>query len=128
MNRIAAILFMISTIYANSYAQVVSDALLLSEKLQPSTARSAAVGGALGALGGDLSTLFSNPAGIAVDRSSECTLSPGMQFGNIRTTFLADSALPSSKSNRTGFNFGGAGFIFAPEMGGNDWKNINFGL
>lgn len=128
MNRIAAILFMISTIYANSYAQVVSDALLLSEKLQPSTARSAAVGGALGALGGDMSTLFSNPAGIAVYRSSEFTLSPGMQFGNIRTTFLADSALPSSKSSRTGFNFGGAGFIFAPEMSGGDWKNVNFGL
>ena len=128
MNRIIATLFLMSGIYLSSTAQVVTDALLFSERLQPSSARSAAVGGALGALGGDISTLFNNPAGIAVYRSSEFTLSPGMQFTNIQTTFVADSTRPSSKNSRIGFNFGGAGFIFAPEMSGSEWKNVNFGV
>ena len=128
MNRIIATLLLMSGIYSSSFAQVVSDALLFSERLQPVTARSAAVGGALGALGGDMSTLFNNPAGIAIYRSSEFTLSPGMQFTNIKTTFLADSTLPSSRNSRIGFNFGGAGLIFAPELGGGDWKNVNFGV
>lgn len=46
------------------------------------TARFVAVGGAMGALGGDASTVAYNPAGIGVYRSSELTLSGNIHWNN----------------------------------------------
>ncbi|MBE6304785.1 MAG: hypothetical protein E7082_02515 [Bacteroidales bacterium] len=52
-------------------AQGAIDAFKLSEMELRGTARYLGMGGAFGALGGDLSTLNQNPAGIGVYRSSE---------------------------------------------------------
>jgi hypothetical protein len=58
-------------------AQTHADALRYSQHyLSGTTARSVGMGGAFGALGGDFSTLSTNPAGIAVYRGSELTFSP----------------------------------------------------
>lgn len=109
------------------HAQMSSDALLLSEHAHFTTARSMSVGGAMGALGGDISSMFNNPAGLGIYRSSEFQISPGLQFSGIRTTFVSDSLLPLAVNNRTGIYFGSIGFVYAEEMSG-DWKNVNFGL
>jgi hypothetical protein len=85
------------------------------------------VGGAMGALGGDMSSMFNNPAGLGIYRSSEFQISPGLQFSGIRTSFVSDSLLPESRSNRTGIYFGSIGFVYSEELTG-DWKNVNFGL
>ena len=52
-------------------AQSAVDAYQLSQTEQRGTARFMAMGGAFTALGGDLSTLNQNPAGIGVYRRSE---------------------------------------------------------
>ncbi len=52
-------------------AQGATDAFTLSQNELRGTARYLSMGGAFGALGGDLSTLNQNPAGIGVYRSSE---------------------------------------------------------
>jgi hypothetical protein len=115
------------TAFAAVEAQVSSDALLLSEHAHFTTARSLGVGGAMGALGGDMSSMFNNPAGLGIYRSSEFQISPGLQFLGIRSTFVSDTLLPLSVNNRTGIYFGGIGFVYSEELTG-DWKNVNFGL
>lgn len=65
-------------------AQSEDDALRFSQTYQQGTARSAAMGGAFGALGGDLSVLSTNPAGMSIYKDGEFSFTPC--FGNINTT------------------------------------------
>ena len=55
-------------------AQYAEDALRFSQIYYQGTARSMAVGGAFGALGGDLSVLSTNPGGIADFRNTKLYL------------------------------------------------------
>lgn len=108
-------------------AQMTSDVLLISEQAHFTTARSLGVAGAMGALGGDMSSMFNNPAGLGIYRSSEFQISPGLQFLGIRSTFVSDTLRPLALNNRTGIYFGGIGFVYSEELTG-DWKNVNFGV
>ena len=56
-------------------AQSAIDAYQLSQSDLKGTARFVSMAGAFGALGGDISTLNQNPAGIGVYRSNEIGLS-----------------------------------------------------
>lgn len=69
-------------------AQGATDAFRLSQTQLRGTARYLSMGGAFGALGGDLSTLNQNPAGIGVYRSSEigATLDVDMQRFTMQNT------------------------------------------
>jgi len=57
-------------------AQNVDDALRYSQIFYGGTARFMSMGGAFTALGGDISSLSQNPAGLGVFRSSEITVTP----------------------------------------------------
>lgn len=61
----------ISCMSAGAFAQSAIDAYRFSQPDLRGTARFMGMGGAFGALGGDLSTLSQNPAGIGVYRSNE---------------------------------------------------------
>lgn len=63
-------------------AQSVDDVMLISRDKLSGTSRSIALGGAMGAIGGDFTSLSVNPAGIAVYRTSEFSLSQGLTFNN----------------------------------------------
>lgn len=100
-------------------AQGAMDAYQLAQPDMKGTARFMGMGGAFGALGGDLSTLNQNPAGIGVYRSSEIgitldvdmqsteTSSQGMSmskdqtrvycnnFGYVGTSMLSSSVMPT---------------------------------
>ncbi len=65
-------------------AQNVEDALRYSQVFYGGTARFMSMGGAFTALGGDLSSLSQNPAGLGVFRSSELTITP--QLFHIKST------------------------------------------
>jgi len=60
-----------------SSAQNELDALRYSQVFHGSTARSTAMGGAFGALGGDYSCLSTNPAGLGIYRKSDFSFSLG---------------------------------------------------
>lgn len=62
--------------------QTFYDALIGSQQEVNGTARFMAVGGAMGALGGDASTVSFNPAGIGVYRSSEITITGNLHWTN----------------------------------------------
>src|SRR5438046_2391525 len=70
------ILALIIFVAGNVSAQSDIDALRYSQNSLAGTARFVSMGGAFSALGGDFSTLSSNPAGIAVYRKSEFSISP----------------------------------------------------
>lgn len=74
---------------ASAFGQGATDAFQLSQTQLRGTARYLGMGGAFGALGGDLSVLNQNPAGIGVYRSSEigATLDVDFQRTTMNTGF-----------------------------------------
>ncbi len=88
------------------FAQNVDDALRYSQIFYGGTSRFMSMGGAFTALGGDLSSLTQNPAGIGVFRSSEISLSP--QLMKINT----DAGFNGMYSDYIyNFNLSQAGFV-----------------
>lgn len=120
------ILLTLFFIYSPIQAQVTSDALLFSENHQTVTARSMALGNALGALGGDMSTANFNPAGIAIYRRMEIGLSIGALFDNTKTDFLRNE----TKDRLSQLSFGNIGLVIAAPMrrSKTNWKAVNIGL
>ena len=79
MKKFAYFLFSLVFIANYSYAQGEVEALKYSRNELYGTARSMAMGNAFGALGGDITGVSINPAGIAVYRSSEVVGTLGFQ-------------------------------------------------
>lgn len=87
-------------------AQTLDDALRYSQVFYGGTARFMSMGGAFTALGGDISTLSQNPAGIGVFRSSELTITP--QLFHIKTDAGFNGITSDYLYN---FNLSQAGFV-----------------
>lgn len=72
----------------NVQAQNVDDALLFSQTYYEGTGRSMAMGNATGAMGGDVTAMCINPAGLGLYRSQELTFSTGLQHTFISSNYL----------------------------------------
>jgi len=106
-------------------AQKAADALLLSQYYSGSTARSAGMGGAFGALGGDLSVLSYNPAGLAVYRGSEFTITPALAFSNTRAEY--DNRAYNEKTMH--FMLNNIGYVYTKNLyNEKGFQSINFGI
>jgi len=89
------------------------------------TARYTSMGGAFGALGGDLSSVYNNPAGIAVYRAGELSFSPGFLFNTSNSTYNGTS----TNDSKVNFNLGNLGFAVAIEgRQGSKIKLGHFGI
>ena len=110
---------------AMTFAQQEFDALKYSMNEISGSARYVSMSGAFGALGGDMSTLGMNPAGIAVYRSSELTITPTLGTTSTKSVF---NRLESSdtKSKLLINNFGYVGSFRTYEE--SDISNFNFGI
>lgn len=73
-----AITLLLVVMGAGAEAQTMYDALRYSENNYEGTARTMAMGNAFTALGGDLGSVTINPAGSAVARYSQFTITPGV--------------------------------------------------
>ena len=69
------------------FAQTPEDALRMSYFPQNGTARSIAIGGAMGSLGGDINALFVNPAGLGNYKTCEWVISPAFSLLNTNINF-----------------------------------------
>ena len=122
MKRYITLLFL--TVFSGIiYAQTADDALRYSQQHYTGTARSMAMGGAFGALGGDFSSIGINPAGLGVYQSSEFTFTPTMEMRKSTSGNLNDDKFTFGISN--------IGYVatIRPRMkseGG--WQNFNFGI
>ena len=105
-------------------AQSAVEALKLTDTDLIGTARFVSMGGAFTALGGDISTLSQNPAGIGVYRSNEVvtTLTISPQSTQI------DNLPGNSRNNKTRVNFDNLGFVGTFNFGNMLLRNINFGV
>ena len=82
------------------------------------TARYVGMGGAMEALGADISTISSNPAGIGLFRKSTASLS----FGLVSQEDAADF----SEGNKTNMSFDQVGFVYSSRTGRNSFLNFAF--
>src|SRR5215210_1816298 len=82
--------------------QLPEDVLKYSYFPQHGSARTLAIGGAMGSLGGDINALFVNPAGLGLYKTRELILSPGFMFNNNKADFRGTD----TKSNKSGFDIG----------------------
>lgn len=80
------IAMMMGSLALSASAQSAIDAYRLAQPDLKGTARFMSMAGAFGALGGDLSTLSQNPAGIGVYRSSELGFTLGLDIQNAKTS------------------------------------------
>jgi hypothetical protein len=82
----------------SSNAQSEIDAIRYSQTTFGGTARSYSMGGAIGAVGSDISSLNVNPAGLGLSRSQEFTISMGF-FNNKTTAEYFNGSFDESKFN-----------------------------
>lgn len=103
-----------------AYSQSLDEAVKFSRTSNLGSARSAAMGGAFGALGGDISSLNTNPAGVGVFRKSEIAFTPSLNFSHIESGHGSIS--------KNSFQVGQLGAVFSFYSPNFDWKGINFGI
>ena len=96
----------------------------LLEKNPNGTARFVSMGGAMGALGGDLSVMGTNPAGTAIYRSSDFNLTGVLDIVKNSTEY--EGTYMSAKYNGSALN--NMGFVIAIETEESPVKFVNFGV
>lgn len=106
ISRIFQIL-MLTAIPATAAAQSSIDALTLSDTELRGTSRFMSMAGAFTALGGDLSTLTQNPAGIGVYRGSDVALTLDLSFLSNKSSNIPGGAT----MNNTNFDANTIGYV-----------------
>lgn len=101
-------------------AQTVNDIARYSEATNFGSARAAAMGGAFGALGGDLSSLTVNPAGVGVFRKSEISITP---YLNVSKTNSDNRSI-----NQSSFQLGTLGAVISFYSPNFNWRGFNFAI
>ncbi|WP_321516785.1 outer membrane protein transport protein [Marinifilum fragile] len=112
-----------------TYAQTADDALRYSKQYFNGTARSAAMGGAFGALGGDFTGIAINPAGLAVYQTSELSFSSNLNYSDSKS--LNVQAKTSLNEDKYSLGISNIGYVSTNKpriesAGG--WKNFNFAI
>ncbi|HEY6901448.1 MAG TPA: hypothetical protein VI233_12425, partial [Puia sp.] len=90
-------------------AQLPQDALRASWTTPSGTARQQAIGGAMGSIGGDLTSGYTNPAGIGLYKVSEFVLTPGWRFLKDKASYQGTDQTGPNVNN---FNLGTSGAVF----------------
>lgn len=121
--RFIAIASILALGVATASAQSAVDAYSLSRNDFKGTARFMSMGGAFGALGGDISTLNQNPGGIGIYRSNDVgiTLDLDLQHSSTNTGGL------KMTDNQTKFHVNNFGYIGAINTGSDVIPFLNFG-
>lgn len=107
MRRVYSIIAMLALCGGIAFSQGQLDAYRFGQTELSGTARYVGMGGAFGALGGDISVMNANPAGLAVYRSSEVVTTLGLSFTNTKTNWLG----ATEKMDKTKFNFDNIAYV-----------------
>jgi hypothetical protein len=91
-------------------AQLPEDALRASWTTPCGTARSQAIGGAMGSIGGDITSGFVNPAGLGVYKTSEIVISPALRLLLDKSNYLGSS---QNAPGLNRFNIGASGLVLS---------------
>jgi hypothetical protein len=91
MKRNIIIILALLSLFSGVSAQNLDQALKYSNIYYGGTARFMSMGGAFTALGGDISTLSQNPAGLGVFRSSELSITPQLSYNKSTASFYGSN-------------------------------------
>lgn len=134
--RKTAFIILFALAAMSAQAQTIYDALRFSERDYEGTARSVAMGNAFTALGGDLGSIGINPAGSAVAKYSQFTITPSLTVSSNTTQGASpytDGYLPyfqrQFKQTATHFAIPNFGMTFNWKTGrSSGLKNVTFGF
>ena len=122
-NTLYILLFFLIGLQVN--AQLPEDALRMGWNVPSGTARNQAIGGAGGSLGGEITSLFINPAGLGFYKTSELVFTPGFSLAKSNSNYRETSA---SSDNQTRFNLGTTGFVGGTIDRGSKWSSKSFAI
>lgn len=106
-------------------AQTVYDAVNVADKDINGTARFVGMGGAMSALGGDISTMSTNPAGIGIYRNNDIAFTMGYNVNSTSQNFAGTQ----SSANKYRFTLDNAGVVIAAKIGDRTpLRYANFGF
>lgn len=105
-------------------AQSAIDAMQLARPDMKGTARYMSMGGAFGALGGDLTTLSMNPAGIGVYRNHEVGVTVDLNAISTSST----SSAGKFTTTKTPFLLNNIGGVLTLRLNSDACPNLNFGF
>tara|TARA_R110002124_G_scaffold25282_6_gene91640 strand:- start:3790 stop:4248 length:459 start_codon:yes stop_codon:yes gene_type:complete len=112
--------------FSAAQSQEITDALRYSQDNLIGTARFRAMGGAFGALGGDLSSLNVNPAGSAVFINNQVTVT--LSNNDIKNNSNYFGTTTTDNSNSFDLNQAGGVFVFKNQNPSSDWKKFSVGV
>lgn len=105
-NRILPVVLMAISA-TSAMAQNEDDAIRYSNIVPLGTAKFISMGGAMGAIGGDMSAISINPAGVAVYRNDQLSFSPMWNTEKAKTKYCESN----SNANTSSFKFSNVGFV-----------------
>jgi len=106
------------------YAQSDADVQRYTANHFSGTARFQSMGGSFGALGGDMSALHLNPAGVGVFRFGEISFTPSLEFNSIS----AQTNLMAREDSKSKLVIDNLGFVLANEIDHPKWRSVNFAV
>lgn len=110
---------------ASANAQTVYDATNMAQKDLNGTARFVGMGGAMGALGGDISTIGTNPAGIGIYRSYDAMMTLGYSTTGTESNYQGNK----SEMDKNRWSFDNIGVVISTKFGNHTpLRYINFGF
>ncbi|MCE7053227.1 long-chain fatty acid transporter [Algoriphagus sp. AGSA1] len=99
----------ISSTYVSAQSGYYEDAYRFSQSIPAGSARIMGVGGAQWSLGGDVSNIAGNPAGLGFFRSSEASVTLGYTDWGVETSYLGQS----KNYNTSNFSLPNVSFVMA---------------
>lgn len=126
MKKVFLLSSLLLTIILATKGQNSVDVLRYSQSYNNGSSRFNAMGGAFGALGGDISSIAINPAGMGIYLSSEFSFTPSLYFSNTNTTTDQWSA----GGHKNNFNFNNIGMVATSRFKNDDvgWRGFQFGV
>lgn len=112
---------------ATAFAQNADDAFLFSQTYYQGTAKALGMGNALGAVGGDMTAININPAGMGIYRSSEITASLGLLDNYQSSTYFGTT----NGGNKMRLSIPNVGYVHAKQRSnfrGLRFSQFGFGL
>ena len=124
MKRILTFIGLLACFISN--AQTIDDVLRYSQENLQGTARFQAMGGAFGALGGDMSSININPAGSAVFNNSLFTISG--TYYDTNTELEYRGSFLQSDNNTLDMNQLGGAFVWKSTDPDSSWKKVSLAI
>lgn len=117
--------FISSIFWGKAQAQSIDESVIFSKDDNPGSARIKGMGNIQTSIGGDISTINGNPAGLGFYNRSDVSATFNLTGNKFKTDYLGTN----NSSNKTNFGIDQAGAVFSfPTYKRSGWLNFNMGI